>query len=118
MQNLSIDEQQNGTGLPTPHQALLAWVDEVVARVTPDRIHWCDGSEAEAKALSAQAIESGTLIPLNPQLRPNSFYARSDPRDVARVESRTFICSEPQSDAGPTNNWCAPTEMRARLDPL
>ncbi|TPG54682.1 phosphoenolpyruvate carboxykinase (GTP) [Sphingomonas glacialis] len=103
---------------PTRHRALLDWVAEIAAQTLPQNVHWCDGSEAEADALAAQAVESGTLIPLNPALRPNSFYARSDPRDVARVESRTFICSESESDAGPTNNWAQPDEMRLRLDDL
>lgn len=104
--------------VPTPHRALRAWVDAIASRAKPDSIHWCDGSETEAKAFANQAVEAGTLTPLNPTLRPNSFYARSDPRDVARVESRTFICSELQSDAGPTNNWASPEEMRVRLDDL
>ncbi|HMI20523.1 MAG TPA: phosphoenolpyruvate carboxykinase (GTP), partial [Sphingomonas sp.] len=77
-----------------------------------------DGSDAECNELTDQLVAAGTLTRLDPVTRPNSFYARSDPRDVARVESRTFICSEREDDAGPTNNWCAPPEMRARLDPL
>ena len=93
-------------------------MDAIAAQAKPDAIHWCDGSDAEWKALSAQAVEAGTISPLNPAIRANSFYARSDPRDVARVESRTFICSEMERDAGPTNNWADPSEMRARLDTL
>jgi len=100
------------------HRALNDWVEEIAAQTQPDAIHWCDGSDAEAEALAEQMVESGTLVRLNPKLRPNSFYARSDPRDVARVESRTFICSESEEDAGPSNNWIAPNEMRSTLDGL
>jgi phosphoenolpyruvate carboxykinase (GTP) len=103
---------------PTRHHALIAWVAEMADHLQPDAVRWCDGSEAEWNELTSQLVATGTLIRLDPVMRPNSFYARSDPRDVARVESRTFICSESESDAGPTNNWCDPTEMRARLDPL
>eukprot|EP01037_Dinobryon_pediforme_P027510 gene27510-30422_t len=104
--------------VPTRHRALLDWVAGIAAQTQAQDVQWCDGSDAEADALAAQAVASGTLIPLNPALRPNSFYARSDPRDVARVESRTFICSESENDAGPTNNWAQPDEMRDRLDHL
>jgi len=103
---------------PSAHRALNDWVEDIAAQTQPDAIHWCDGSDAEAEALAEQMVESGTLVRLNPELRPNSFYARSDPRDVARVESRTFICSESQEDAGPSNNWIAPSEMRSTLDGL
>uniref|UniRef100_UPI0037D9BE8A phosphoenolpyruvate carboxykinase (GTP) n=1 Tax=Sphingomonas nostoxanthinifaciens TaxID=2872652 RepID=UPI0037D9BE8A len=103
---------------PPNHRALVAWVESVAAHVRPDAIHWCDGSDAEWHALAARLVECGTLTPLDPARRPNSFHARSDPRDVARVESRTFICSERAEDAGPTNNWCDPAEMRDRLDGL
>ena len=114
----SIERGEDTTADLTPHQGLRAWVDAIAAQAKPDAIHWCDGSDAEWKALSAQAVEAGTISPLNPAIRPNSFYARSDPRDVARIESRTFICSEMERDAGPTNNWADPSEMRARLDTL
>jgi len=103
---------------PTRHRALLDWVAQIAAHTRPDAIHWCDGSDAEWRALSDKLVAQGTLTRLDPTVRPNSFYARSDPRDVARVESRTFICSEREEDAGPTNNWRDPAEMRSLLDPL
>lgn len=104
--------------LPTQHQALIEWVGELAAHLQPDDVRWCDGSDAEWAELTQQLVASGTLVQLDPAKRPNSFYARSDPRDVARVESRTFICSERQEDAGPTNNWRAPASTRANLDRL
>jgi len=103
---------------PTRHAGLNAWVNEIAALTKPDAVYWCDGSEAEWTKLTGDLVQSGTLKPLNPDLRPNSFYAASDPRDVARVESRTFICSENEIDAGPTNNWAEPSEMRAKLEGL
>jgi phosphoenolpyruvate carboxykinase (GTP) len=104
--------------LPTRHQALLDWVTELAAHMQPDAVRWCDGSDQEWEELARQLVDCGTLIPLDPAKRPNSFYARSDPRDVARVESRTFICSERREDAGPTNNWRSPFNTRANLDRL
>ena len=97
------------------HDGLLAWVAEIAVLTEPAAIHWCDGSDAEYEALIEQLIAAGTLQRLNPFKRPNSFLARSDPGDVARVEDRTFICSATQDAAGPTNHWMAPDEMRAIL---
>ena len=103
---------------PTAHAGLIAWVEQIAALTKPAKVHWCDGSEAEKEAITADLLAKGTLKALDQTKRPGCYYAASDPRDVARVESRTFICSNEQADAGPTNNWADPIEMRERLDGL
>jgi phosphoenolpyruvate carboxykinase (GTP) len=104
--------------VPTQNAELIAWVDSVVQRCQPESVMWCDGSEAENTRLIEQMVAAGTFLRLNPEKRPGSYLCRSDPRDVARVESRTFICSRSKNDAGPTNNWMAPDEMKTKLDAL
>ncbi len=101
---------------PTDHARLLAWVDRVQALTTPDAVHWVDGSPAEQESLIAELVAAGTFVPL--ARKPGSYWCASDPTDVARVEDRTFICSQSEADAGPTNNWMDPDEMRALMTDL
>jgi phosphoenolpyruvate carboxykinase (GTP) len=103
---------------PTRHARLLSWVREVAELAAPDRVEWSDGSPAEWERLTQLLVDNGTFVRLNQRHKPNSFWARSDPADVARVEDRTYICSRDQADAGPTNNWLPPDEMKATLTNL
>ncbi len=102
----------------TNHTALLSWVEKLTELCQPSKVHWCDGSEAENDILCEEMVQAGTFTRLNPAKRPNSFLCRSDPRDVARVEDRTFICSADESGAGPMNNWADPDQMHRTLDGL
>ncbi len=106
------------TTAPTTNEKLLAWVEQVAELTQPDEIHWCDGSADEYDQLCRQLVEAGTFERLSDAKRPNSYLARSNPADVARVEDRTFICSLSEDDAGPTNNWRDPREMRETLTGL
>jgi phosphoenolpyruvate carboxykinase (GTP) len=103
---------------PTKHRRLLDWVDEMRQLCSPDALHWCDGSDEEYDRLCKLMVESGTLIALDPKKRPNSYLCRSDPRDVARVEGRTYIASRSRMEAGPTNNWIDPRELDLKLRAL
>lgn len=114
---MKIVSQDNST-VPTCNAKLIAWVNQVAALCQPTKIRWCDGSQSEYDKLCAEMTSAGTLTALNPEKRPGSFLARSSENDVARVEERTFICSVDKEDAGPTNNWLAPDEAKAKLTKL
>jgi phosphoenolpyruvate carboxykinase (GTP) len=105
---LEAEARYDLTGAPTRHAGLLAWVAEVAALTQPDRIHWVDGSDAEYAKLTDELIAAGTMVRLNDEKKPNSFWVRTDPSDVARVEQRTFICSTDEADAGPTTGSIRP----------
>ncbi len=127
-ETMSKDETQSATeaagavqrqvSQPTSHRGLLSWVQEVGALTEPDRVHWCSGSDDEWVAITGELVELGTLVKLDEDKKPNSFWCASDPSDVARVEDRTFICSVDESDCGPTNNWMAPAEMKSVMTEL
>jgi phosphoenolpyruvate carboxykinase (GTP) len=99
-------------------KALNDWVDEVARLTRPARIHWCDGSETERRALEQAMLADGSFLALNPDTHPNCFLHRSDPRDVARVEHLTLVCTREREDAGPNNHWMEPSEAHAKIDAL
>ena len=102
----------------TKNVELAAWAEAVATQTKPDRIHWCDGSEAEERTLIAAMLEDGTLARLNPDTHPNCYLHRSDKDDVARVEHLTYLCTASKDDAGPNNNWMEPTAGHAKIDAL
>src|SRR6516165_9193793 len=114
MTSADFPDNQQKTSLPE----LAAWVRQIAELTKPEAVVWCDGSQEEWDRLTTLLVENKTFIRLDPELRPNSFWCASDPADVARVEDRTFICSEREQDSGPTNNWREPGEMRITLGEL
>ena len=112
------ETEMGGAKAPTGHARLLEWVEDMRLLCRPDTVQWCDGSQEQNDRLCEQMVSTGTFIPLNPKKRPNSYLCRSDPKDVARVEGRTFIASRSRGDAGPTNNWVDPRELDPKLRKL
>jgi len=112
------DANTNSQGAPTTHEGILTWVNEIAELTQPEKIHWCTGSAEEWVELTDALVASGTFVRLDEEKKPNSFWAASDPTDVARVEDRTFICSVDEKDSGPTNNWMAPAEMKVLMTDL
>ncbi len=114
----STNHDTSDKSAPTSHAGVLSWVNEVAELTRPDGVRWIDGSDEEWNSLTESLVESGTFVRLDPDKKPNSFWAATDPSDVARVEDRTFICSRDEADAGPTNNWMDPDEMKATMTDL
>src|SRR5262245_63865393 len=119
MATVELDQSAMGESAgKIKHKKLLKWVEDVAALCKPDQVYFCDGSKEEYQEMLQLMLQSGTAIELNPKKRPGSIFVRSDTADVARVEDRTYICSESKDEAGPTNNWEDPVKMRSRLTEL